>query len=387
MQTFDEILEALPLFTKTAKGLKEVLLANLAMVGEIPAPTFGEQERVDFLINRFKEANLHKQWVDEAGNAVGVLEGSEDKKNILVVAHVDTVFPKDVDHTMRIEPNHAAGPGAADNSLGLAVLATLPLLLEKLNIELENNLVLVGATKSLGRGNLKGLRSFLSSFNHPIKAGVSLEGIQLGRLSHTSIGMLRGEITCHIPDTYDWTRFGDASAVLTVNELINHINEIEIPQRPRSRIVLGSIRAGSSFSTARWGTLRFEIRSESSEMVKKLDQRLHEIIKKVSTESAESVELDVFAERQPGGIEFTHSLVRKTHRILEALDIESHPGPSTSELSTFIDRKIPAITLGISNGSNVRNESESVEIEPIFTGIAQILGTIQAIDRGFCEED
>ncbi|HLR77046.1 MAG TPA: peptidase dimerization domain-containing protein, partial [Balneolaceae bacterium] len=226
-----------------------------------------------------------------------------------------------------------------------------------------------------------------SHFNNPIKAGISLEGAQLGRLSHTSIGMLRGEIRCTIPDTYDWTRFGQASAILTVNELINHINEIEIPQRPRSRIVLGSIRAGSSFTTAKRATLRFEIRSESLDIVKSLKDRLEEIIKQVSSQSADSIELEIFAERKPGGTDFTHPLVRNAHKILEALNVESKPGPSTSALSTFIDREIPAITLGISKAANLRNENASIETEPMFTGIAQILAILQAIDGGFCEED
>ncbi|HLR76884.1 MAG TPA: M28 family peptidase, partial [Balneolaceae bacterium] len=170
METFDEILKKLPAYIQTAEQMKEVLIANLVMVGEFPAPSFNEQERVDFLINRFKEAALHHHWVDEAGNAVGTIEGREGRKNILVVAHADTVFPKDVNHTMQVEPERITGPGVADNSLGLAVLSTLPLLLKNADISFKSNVILVGSTKSLGRGNLRGLRSFLSHFNNPIKA-------------------------------------------------------------------------------------------------------------------------------------------------------------------------------------------------------------------------
>ena len=42
----------------------------------------------------------------------------------------------------------------ADNGLGVAVLATLPLILEELGIELASNLVLLGTTRSFGRGDL-----------------------------------------------------------------------------------------------------------------------------------------------------------------------------------------------------------------------------------------
>jgi acetylornithine deacetylase/succinyl-diaminopimelate desuccinylase-like protein len=384
--TFDDILSGLPEIENKAKQMKETLLANLAMVGEIPAPTFGENERIIFLMNRFKNAAIQHQSIDELGNGVGIVKGSGHKGNILLVAHADTVFDRNTDYTVKIQPGEVTGPGVADNSLGLSMLLTLPLLLQELDITFEHNLILVGAIRSLGRGNLEGLRFFLSNFNRPVTAGMVLEGVELGRLSHISIGMRRGVISCNIPEEYDWTRFGAASSILTINDIINQINEIRIPKRPRTSIILGSIEGGRSFTTAKWAALRFEIRSESSEMVEELEQNIKEIINETSTRTGDTIELDIFAERQPGGLAFSHPLVEKTGQIIEAIDVEPRPGPSTSELSAFTDLKIPAITLGLSHGSHVRRGGESVQIEPIYKGIAQTIATLQAIDRGYCEE-
>jgi len=386
-KTFDDIVSNLPGLENKAREMKETLLANLAMVGEIPAPTFKEEDRINFLMTRFKEAGMNQESVDEVGNGVGIIEGKKNNKNILVVAHADTVFSNTVDHTIEIQPNTTMGPGVADNSLGFSTLATLPILLEELDITFNHNLVLAGATRSLGRGDLEGLRFFLSNFDEPITAGVALEGIELGRLSHTSIGMRRGSITCRIPEQYDWSRFGEASAILTINEIINKINEIRIPQRPRTSIILGSIEGGSSYTTAKKALLRFEIRSESSEMVQELHEKIQEIINETSTRTGDSIELDIFAERQPGGISFSHPLVSKATEIMDALDIDPRPGPSTSELSAFINKNIPAITLGLTHGNNVRELDESIEIEPIYKGIAQVIGTLQAIDGGYCEKN
>ena len=36
------------------KKYRELILANLVMVGEIPAPTFNEGERVKFIVDRFQ---------------------------------------------------------------------------------------------------------------------------------------------------------------------------------------------------------------------------------------------------------------------------------------------------------------------------------------------
>lgn len=386
--TLDGILGPLPEIREKAKELKEILLANLVMVGEIPAPTFGEKERIEFLINRFKEADISKNSVDEAGNGIGILDGKEGEKNILIVAHADTVFGTSVDHTLQVEPEAISGPGVGDNSLGLSVIASLPHFLEALNIRLNHNLILMGATRSLGRGNLEGLRFFLSNFDQSIDAAMAIEGIELGRLSHTSIGMKRGIIHCEVPEAYDWTRFGDASAILTLNEVINRINEIKLPQRPRSSIVMGSIKGGTSYNTiALNADLRFEIRSESPEVVQDIHQSLQEIITEVATRSGDTINMDIFAQREPGGISFSHPLVRSTRSVMDRLDIEPHPGPSISELSALIDHDIPSITLGLTHGDHIDETLQKIEIEPIYTGIAQMIGTLLAIDGGYLEEN
>lgn len=376
-----EIPAAIRDIESSVRGLNEILLGNLVMLGEIPAPTFGESERIDFLIDRFREADLDRQSVDEVGNGVGILEGADGNGNILLVAHADTVFDGKADHTIQVRPGRVSGPGVADNSLGLAFLATLPHLLDALDIRLSNNLVLMGATRSLGRGNLEGLRFFLSNYDRPIKAGLGIEGVELGRLSHTSIGMKRGEIHCQVPEQYDWSRFGESSAILTLNEVINRINEIKTPMRPRTSIIMGSIQGGSSFdTTALSATLRFEIRSESSEWVERISRQFGEIVTEVASRTGDTVELDIFAERKPGGIPNSHPLVRRVKRIMEELDISPYPGPSTSELSAFIDREIPAVTLGLTRGDNLHEKNESIEIDPLYRGIAQAIGAILAID-------
>lgn len=387
INSFEEIIESLPDLEQSIREQKELLLANLVMIGEIPAPTFQESERIEFLINRFKEADIRKHSIDEVGNGIGILEGEQGDEDILLVAHADTVFDANTDHTIQVYKDKVSGAGVADNSLGLSAIATLPTLLERLDITLENNLILVGATRSLGRGNLQGLRSFLSNYENPIKAGIGLEGVELGRLSHTSIGMKRGEIHCQVPEEYDFSRFGDASAILTLNEVINKINRIELPQRPRTSIVMGSIRGGSSFNTtALKAMLQFEIRSESSEQVERLHRNLQEIVTEVSSRSGDTIKLDIFAQREPGGIPFSHPLIRQTRQIMDGLKIDPRPGPSTSELSTFIDRGIPAITLGLTEGDHIHDENESIKIEPIYKGIAQTIATLKAIDGGYCEE-
>jgi len=145
------------------KKYREVLLANLVMIGEIPAPTSDENRRVKFILNRFDEAGLTDSSIDGSGNGIGVLSGKDNSEAILINAHADTIFSAKIDHTMQVSSNSITGPGVADNSLGLAALVTLPYILEDMEVELNRDLVLLAGVKSLGRGNLEGIHFFLDN--------------------------------------------------------------------------------------------------------------------------------------------------------------------------------------------------------------------------------
>lgn len=386
MKNLESLKKELPELEKKLKKYREVLLANLVMLGEIPSPTFKEQNRIKFLLNRFDEAGLTDSSTDGGGNGIGVLSGKTGDKAILINAHADTIFTEKTDHTMQVSENTITGPGVADNSLGLATLATLPYIMEDLNIELESDLVLLCGAKSLGRGNLKGIRFFLENNTMEISSAICVEGIQLGRLSYSSIGMLRGEITCSVPESYDWSRFGDASAILTLNEIINKLNDMRLPRRPRTSIVMGSISGGTSFNTiARDATLGFEVRSESQEVVENAGKTINDIVMEVSSKTGDRVELDIFAKRTPGGIPYSHPLTNCARTVMESLEIEPRLAPSISELSALIDENIPALTLGITKGESTSKSNETIEIDPIYKGLAQLIGTIIAADGGYCE--
>lgn len=370
-----------------ARSVRETLLANLAFVGEIPAPTFGEARRVGFLRDRFTECGLANISEDEVGNGIGIIEGTEGEDTIVLVAHTDTIFSAKVDHALTILPDRVIGPGVGDNSLGVAMLASMPTLLDKLGYRFKSNLMLMGASRGLGRGNLEGLRFLLDHWKQPIRAGVCIEGVQLGRLSYHSIGMLRGEIVCTVPEEYDWTRFGAQSAIRTMNDVINRIDAIRLPSKPRTSIVFGSIQGGTSFNTlAVRSSLSFEIRSEDNSVANEIAQELRWITEEVSSKTRAEVTLDIFAERRQGGIPYKHPLVQFADGIMQKLGVEPHIAPSTSELAAFIDHEIPAVTLGLTEGERGHGEKEFILLEPLERGIVQLVATLIAIDRGICNE-
>ncbi|NNJ70689.1 MAG: M20/M25/M40 family metallo-hydrolase, partial [Kiritimatiellales bacterium] len=369
----NEILELLPELRTQLGDIQETLIANLIMLSEIPSPTFEEAARIKLLQQRLLESGLQNVSSDEAGNGVGIIPGKDPKRNILLVAHADTVYSEKSDHALSVLTDEIKGPGVADNSLGMAVLATLPNMLEKLGIKLKSNLVLLSSTKGLGRGNLDGLRFFMENNSIPFDAGICIEGAQLGRLSYTAEGMFRGHISCTLPEVLDWQKAGQNSAIIALNDVINRILEIPIPRRPRTTVVLGAVRGGKSYNVmATRSSLRFEVRSESAEMVESIRSRIDDIIADAASTHSADFEFNVVSSREPGGIDVSHPLVKCCRQVMESLDLTPTIRPSMSEVSELIARGLPAVTLGITEASNLHDLNETIRIQPIYTGLAQL---------------
>lgn len=383
-----DILKSIPEMEENLTEIRDVLLTNLIMLGEIPSPTFQEQPRMNFLVHRFNQYNLLNCSTDEIGNGLGILPGKSGERNILLVAHMDSEYDEKEDHTISIQPNSVTGPGVADNALGLAVIASLPYILEKLNIKLNSNLILMGSSRSLGAGNLEGIRFFLDNTDINISTGLSVEGVQLGRLSNSAVGMARCEVHYWLPEGYDWTQFGAVSSIVTLNEFINRILEIPIPKRPSTNIFFSSITSGRGFSkVSTEAELKFEIQSESEEMVEQLLQQINNIAMEIASKTSSRVVVKELARRKPGGIDFSHPLVTNARKIMEIMEIKPRITPSMSELSAFIDAGIPSLTIGISSLETAGKKAESVKIEPMYKGLAQLISLLIAIDKGYCDEN
>jgi len=365
------------------RRLREILFANVVLAGEIPSPSGGERRITRFLSDRFTESGLANLSLDQAGNVAGVLPGRTGKRNLLVAAHLDKIWAESDDHTVSVGVGMMSGRGIADNGLGVAVLATLPLILDELEIELDSNLVLLGTTRSFGRGDLAGMRFFLENSGQPIDAALCLEGMELGRLSYSSLGMARGEITVERPRAIDTVGGEDSTVVAALADLVGSLLAIHGREEPATRILVGSIEAGSGHSVPpRSGLLRFEIRSHEAGRVAQVEAEIEALVSGISERNGIATRLEMIAHRRPGDLGADHPLVRKARETLDLLGIESRIAPSVSELALLLDRGIPSLTLGISKGENRHSPAESIWLEPIFDGLAQIVAVLQFMDTG-----
>ena len=244
-----------------------------------------------------------------------------------------------------------------------------------------------GVVESLGKGNLKGIRNLLKTWAGPIRGAICLESVELGRLNYFSDGMIRGEILCNVTPEKDIIYHYNTNAILVLNEVINQILELRLPQKPRSRIVIGKISGGFNHGTIAYeAKLGFEIRSDSDEMVKEIYGQIKDIVEGVNKEYGIELKLLRISNLNATRLKYNHPLVKSAASVLKKLGIEPVSKPSESVLSIFLSKKIPAVTLGLTYGNIFQQETSTVKIAPIFKGIAQVLSVLTAIDDGVCDE-
>ncbi|MGD2271840.1 MAG: M20/M25/M40 family metallo-hydrolase [Desulfobacterales bacterium] len=384
----DDYIEQLPYFIEKIAALKETILTNIVLIGQVPAPTFKEKKRGQVFLDRLAESQVDQATTDGYRNPIGVIRGtSRDKPPIFVVAHLDTFFGKDIDHNFKIDRNLITGPGIADNSVGVGVLVSLPQIFRSLNLRFESDIVIAGVIQSIGKGNLRGIRHLVKTWSTPIRGAVCIESAELGRLSYYCDGMIRCEVDCNIATLDGWEQKFRPNAILVLNEVINRIMELRLPQRPRCRVIIGKISGGFKHGIIPYdATLGFEIQGVSDKMVKAVFRDIRDIVEGISHEYEVALNLKTISNLGAARLKYNHPLVKSVIEVMEKLELKPISGSSESELSIFLANKIPAITLGITHGDEYHQNDAHVEIEPIFTGIAQIIGVLMAIDKGVCDE-
>ena len=116
-----------------------------------------------------------------------------------------------------------------------------------------------------------------------------------------------------------------------------------------------------------------------------MDQDIKDIVAGVGHEYGVDLILKVISNSNAARLKYSHPLVKETVAVMQKLGLKPTSGSSKSELSIFLAHKIPAVTLGITRGRNFQHDNSRVQIEPMFRGIAQVVGVIQAIDGGACD--
>ena len=385
-------------FSDNLKNLRDLLITNIILIGQVPSvmtPT-DENDSVQVEIplraksfsERLVEMGVDECSSDSEGNPIGIIKGADPSlPPIILAAHLDTSFPVPPDSFCTLTDDSITGPGLMDNSVAAGVLLSVPEICRRLDIKFQSDIVIAGFNESLGRANLKGVRSFLREWGRPVRAALCLEGGELGRLNYFSDAMSRLEIDCSILDEETWEFKHGVNTILVLNEIINRILEIRIPQRPETRIIIGTVSGGVKFGNrAMASRLGLEIQSTSDTEVERISELVEDIVTSIAYEQRAAVSLDHISSVRASNLGYGHPLVKTAFAVLNDLNVEPIIESSESELSIFLSGGIPAITIGLTEGYNYHLESATMNIKPLFSGIAQLFSLMKYIDEGVCDE-
>jgi acetylornithine deacetylase/succinyl-diaminopimelate desuccinylase-like protein len=384
----DDVLNRLAEMVDGIHAMREIIITNIVLIGQVPAPTFKEKKRSQVFMDRLAEFQVDECTTDGYRNPIGIIRGTDrSKPPIFVVAHLDTFYEKDIDYNFTVDANSITGPGILDNSLSVGVLISLPAILKKLNLRFQSDLVLTAPIQSIGKGNLRGVRHLLKTWPTPIRGAICLEGVELGRLNYFSDGMIRGEIHCKVSEERGPLEDYTPNAILILNEIINEILNLRLSQRPRAKIVIGRFSGGADHGKIAFeASLGFEIRSDSDKVVKSIYSSIKDIVEGVRHENEVGLSLKTISNLKAARLKFNHPLVKAAAAVLQKLGIQPVSKPTESALSIFLSHQVPAVTLGITYGEHYYLENANMEIAPMAKGIAQVIGVLKAIDSGVCDE-
>jgi tripeptide aminopeptidase len=353
-------------------------LLNLAMdIQQIPAPTFDEGPRADFLESRFRQEGLQDVRRDQLGNVYAHLPGESREKPLVVTAHLDTVFPLDAELSLQKSPGKICGPGIGDNSLGVAGLIALVWGVRTLDAVLPMDLVLVGTVGEEGLGNSRGMRAVVDHFGSRALAYLALEGMALGHVFNRGMAVRRFEIICRTGGGHSWVDYGSPSAVHEIAGLISDLGRLELPRSPRTTWNAGLIRGGTSVNTiASEACVEIDLRSESKTALADLEESLRQQVNSLARPGVE-LTTRLIGERPSGSIDADHPLVGLCCRALESVGIEPHLSIGSTDTSIPLHLGFPSVCLGLTTGAGAHTMGEYINTLPLAQGVQQLMVVIQ----------
>jgi acetylornithine deacetylase/succinyl-diaminopimelate desuccinylase-like protein len=352
--------------------LKRIL--DLAIqIQQIPAPTFEEVARADFVRRMLEAEGLLDIQVDSAGNVLARLPGAGSGSPLLVSAHLDTVFPAGVTLAIKRTKDRVYGPGIGDNSVGVAGLFGLLWMLRERGISLPGDLWLAANTCEEGLGDLKGMKALCDRFGETPKAYLVLEGMAFGHIYHRGTNVRRYKITVHTEGGHSWIDYGQPSAIHELARLVAEIASLHLPALPRTTLNVGRIGGGTSVNTiAPEAWMELDLRSEGTRELAELARRVEALVEMMEQRGV-WVEMDVIGQRPAGEIPPSHPLVKLAQSILREQATEPGLTAGSTDANLPLSRGYPALVLGLTRGGKAHSVDEYIEIEPLAMGMEQLV--------------
>ncbi|HLF73492.1 MAG TPA: M20/M25/M40 family metallo-hydrolase [Anaerolineales bacterium] len=350
-------------------------------IQQIPAPTFDEQHRAEFVHTLFQAEGLDRVSIDGVGNVYALLPGARGRqgKPLIVSAHLDTVFPKEMSLNVNREAERIYGPGLGDNSVGLAALSGLVWALRAHNIELQGDLWLVANVGEEGLGDLRGMKAVVDRFGAGVRAYLVLEGLALGHIYHRAVGVKRYRVTARTQGGHSWSDYGQPSAIHELAKLVVQLSALELPGQPRTTMNVGKITGGTSINViAPEAWMELDLRSEGEDSLTELVSAAEQLIWSANRPGV-SLEAQVIGERPAGEMDVNHPLIKLAEQCLREQGLDPTLISGSTDANVPLSRGYPGIVLGVTTGGGAHTKNEYINIAPVEKGMEQLVRFVSRV--------
>jgi acetylornithine deacetylase/succinyl-diaminopimelate desuccinylase-like protein len=365
-------------FLDMAQTVLPALVQEVITICQIPAPTFEEEQRAAYVLERMTALGLDEVALDAVGNVSGRIRGTGEGPVLLLAAHMDTVFPKETDVRVRSEGEVLRAPGVGDNSASVAVLLHVAELLRKSDVQLPGETIFVATVGEEGLGNLRGIRSAVERYGPEVDYVIALDG-SLGSMVRQGVGSRRFRLLVNAEGGHSWGAFGSPSAIHSLGRMIAHISEIRVPTNPKTTFNVGTIKGGTSVNTiAAQAEAVIDMRSLDLEELKRLEERVKRIVTDVARQTGVATQMELLGDRPVGMIPEEHPLCQLVHTVHQRLGIQTRSYPSSTDGNVPLSLGIPTVTVGVTLGGNGHRFDEYIHTTPLSRGLGQVLLLILA---------
>jgi acetylornithine deacetylase/succinyl-diaminopimelate desuccinylase-like protein len=340
-----------------------------ARVCEIPAPPFHEEARGRELERLFKEYGLRDVRTDRAGNVLGVRPGKAARPNLVLSAHLDTVFPEGTDVKVRREGTVFKGPGIADDCRGLAVLIAVVRALNEARIETPGAITFVAGVGEEGLGDLRGMKQlFHETLKGQIDKFISVDGTGLG-ITNVGVGSNRYKVTFKGPGGHSYGAFGMVNPIHAMGRAIAKIDALDVPSTPKTTFNIGRVGGGTSVNAIPFESwMEVDMRSSDPAALKALDARFQAALRQAVLEESRrwvnggdvTLSAELVGVRPAGQTPKDSPIVQSALAVNRALQMPENLREGSTDSNIPMSLGIPAITIGgggVGTGAHSLNES------------------------------
>ena len=166
--------------------------------------------------------------------------------NVVLAAHLDTVFPEGTDVKVTRDGDVLKGPGIGDDCRGLTVILSVARALNEGHVQTPGTITFVADVGEEGLGDLRGMKElFGETLRGQIDDFISVDGTGLG-IVNTGVGSNRYKVTFKGPGGHSYGAFGMANPIQAMGRAIAKIDAFEVPSDPKTTFNVGRVGGGTS---------------------------------------------------------------------------------------------------------------------------------------------